>query len=209
MKIECHYVSPMRTNCYLIWNEDTKELLVVDPGSCKDAIFKHVEELGLTPVAILLTHGHFDHMMGVDGWKKAYPGIPVYIGKDEEEVLKDTDKNLTTRFRQYAVSFDADVYLEDEEVIELIGKKIKYLLTPGHTIGSGCYYFEEDAVLISGDTLFRRSMGRTDMPTGDAIKMVASLQRLAKLPPEVRVLPGHEAATTIEDEVAHNPYIRR
>ena len=208
MKIEVFTIGPVETNCYLVTNEETKELVIIDPAVFQERLLKKVRDEGLKPVAILLTHGHFDHIMGVPGWKKEYPDLPLYAGKAEERVLFDPSLNLSNSFREYAVSLKPEHLLEDGEEISLIGETFRYILTPGHTEGSGCYYDAAEKVLFSGDTLFYGSMGRTDLVTGDEAAIFASLRRLMELPDDTAVFPGHGPDSMIGTEKRINPYVR-
>ena len=158
LAIRMMVLGPVQTNCYFLINEDTKEVLIVDPADRAQKIIEWINSEGLKPVAILLTHGHFDHIMGVQGVKKEY-GIPVYASKDEVEVLADPQINVSTMMGAY-LSMKADELFSDGDVLELAGMKLKVISTPGHTIGSVCFYMEEEKVLISGDTLFEASVGR-------------------------------------------------
>ena len=177
-------VGEIETNCYLLHAEGAKEALIVDPGDEARRIRKKIETEGLVPVAILLTHGHFDHTLAVGTLRKMYPGIPVYACLDEKAVLTDPYMNAS--------------FMGKFEPVDLAGLHCKVLHTPGHTIGSICYYFEEDKVLVAGDTLFFTGFGRTDLPTGSAAQLKKSLERLLlTLPEDVIVLPGHGRTTTI------------
>ena len=152
LAIRMMVLGPVQTNCYFLINEDTKEVLIVDPADRAQKIIEWINSEGLKPVAILLTHGHFDHIMGVQGVKKEY-GIPIYASKDEVEVLANPQINVSTMMGAY-LSMKADELFSDGDVLELAGMKLKVISTPGHTIGSVCFYMEEEKVLISGDTLW-------------------------------------------------------
>ena len=189
-------VGEIETNCYLLHAEGAKEALIVDPGDEARRIRKKIETEGLVPVAILLTHGHFDHTLAVGTLRKMYPGIPVYACLDEKAVL--TDPHLNASFMGKFEPVDADIWVKEGDELDLAGLHCKVLHTPGHTIGSICYYFEEDKVLVAGDTLFFTGFGRTDLPTGSAAQLKKSLERLLlTLPEDVIVLPGHGRTTTI------------
>ena len=206
LAIRMMVLGPVQTNCYFLINEDTKEVLIVDPADRAQKIIEWINSEGLKPVAILLTHGHFDHIMGVQGVKKEY-GIPVYASKDEVEVLADPQINVSTMMGAY-LSMTADELFSDGDVLELAGMKLKVISTPGHTIGSVCFYMEEEKVLISGDTLFEASVGRSDFPTGSSRQLIESIKtRLFVLPDDTDVFPGHGGTTNIAYEKAHNPFI--
>ena len=206
MKIGVCVVGPIETNCYLIQNTETKEILVVDPGDSPAAIVRAVSEAGGTVAAVLLTHGHHDHILGVAGLLEKCPA-PVYACADEKEMLSDPRLNMSA-YEGANVTIVPDVWLEDNETFHKAGFEIRVLHTPGHTRGSCCYYFREHAVLFSGDTLFRGSVGRTDFPGGSMKQMVESLHRLLdEIPDSTTVFPGHGPATTIEFEKRNNPFV--
>lgn len=205
MKIQTYVLGLVRTNCYVISNESSKEALVIDPPDQADTIISKLKELDLKPVAILLTHGHFDHIMAAGELAEKYK-IPIYAGEAEKEMLKDPGLNSSVMVQKNYV-LTADIWLKDQEELTLGGMKIKVLQTPGHTAGGVCYYFEEEKVLLSGDTLFLESVGRTDLPTGDGRILIDSINRkLMVLPEEVVVYPGHGDRTTIGHEKKYNPY---
>ena len=196
----------VETNCYIALNPQNKEAVIVDPGDNAPKIIETCGKLGASVKAILLTHGHFDHIMGVQGVKKEYD-IPIYASKDEVEVLVNPQINVSTMMGAY-LSMKADELFSDGDVLELAGMKLKVISTPGHTIGSVCFYMEEEKVLISGDTLFEASVGRSDFPTGSSRQLIESIKtRLFVLPDDTYVFPGHGGTTTIAYEKAHNPFI--
>ena len=155
-------VGEIYTNCYLCKNEETGEGFIVDPGDDELKISAHISNMEMKPVAILLTHGHYDHVLAVKKLKERYD-IPVYIAREEEQVIKDIRMNLSSLFGN-PLTIDADVFLVDGQVTNIAGLNVKFILTPGHTPGSGCFYLEDEGVLFSGDTLFQASRGRTDFP---------------------------------------------
>ena len=206
IEIKMMVLGPVQTNCFFLINEDTKELLIIDPADRAQGIIDWIQSEGLKPVAILLTHGHFDHIMAVEGLRKEYQ-IPMYASKDEVEVLAKPQLNVSTMMGAY-VSMKADELFADGDVLELAGMKLKVISTPGHTIGSVCFYIEEEKMLISGDTLFEASVGRTDFPTGSSRQLIHSIKtRLFILPEDVNVFPGHGEVTSIAYEKTHNPFI--
>ena len=192
-------VGPIRTNCYLIKNKLSDGAIIVDPGGDEEIIENRMLAYHMKPVAILLTHGHFDHIGAVNQLKSRF-GVKVYAYQDEKEVLERPDINLSSMFER-PMSIKADVYLRDNEEFELDGIKFKTIYTPGHTIGSCCFYIENEKVLFSGDTLFAYSHGRTDFPTGSEGAIIRSItEKLLKLESDVKVYPGHEDETTIGRE---------
>jgi hydroxyacylglutathione hydrolase len=206
LAIRMMVLGPVQTNCFFLINEDTKEVLIIDPADRAQKIIEWINSEGLKPVAILLTHGHFDHIMGMAGVKNEYH-IPVYASKDEVEVLANPQLNVSTMMGA-CISLTADELFADGDVLELAGMKLKVISTPGHTIGSVCFYMEEEKVLISGDTLFEASVGRSDFPTGSSRQLIESIKtRLFVLPDDTDVFPGHGGTTSIAYEKAHNPFI--
>lgn len=194
------------TNCYGLLNTQTKEMILVDPGDSPEVIGRMVEELEGKPVAIFLTHGHYDHILALEAVKEKYQ-IPVYASKEEEELLGDVSLNLTGQVRR-PMTVRPETLVSDLEKFTVAGFSVQAIHTPGHTKGSVCYYFPEESLLVSGDTLFHGSVGRTDLPTGSTAQMMESLKRLLEtLPEETDVLPGHEAATTIGYEKRYNPFV--
>ena len=206
MKIEKFVLGSMGTNCYLLINEETKEMVVVDPATYPDYLVSHVKTNGYTPKAILLTHAHFDHVMGIDAWVKEF-NIPVYLHEEEKQILEDPQLNLSGVFGA-SYSYNKVECLQDNQILELAGFKFKVIHTPGHTAGGCCYYEEAEGVLISGDTLFCRSVGRSDFPTGSMSTLVRSIkEKLFCLPDDVMVYPGHNDLTCIADEKMYNPFV--
>lgn len=206
MKLEKFVIGMVSTNCYLGINETTKECFIVDPGSFEPEIVKHIQQQEYQVRAVLLTHGHFDHIMGLDGFLKEFP-VPVYAHEEEKVLLENAAYNASAMYGK-GYTFTKAMYVQDGQLLEIAGMKIRVIYTPGHTIGGCCYYLEEEQVLFSGDTLFQESVGRSDLPTGSASKLVRSIkEKLLVLPENVKVYPGHEEMTTIEMERKYNPFI--
>ena len=206
MTIRQCVVGPVYTNCYFLMNQETKELLIVDPGDMPEKLIAMVEDMQAVPTAILLTHGHFDHILAADEIRKKYK-IPVYASQKEEKLLLTPYMNLSQDYGM-TDTLEADVFLTDDQAFEAAGFHIQMIATPGHTSGSCCYYFEEEEILVSGDMLFCGSVGRTDFPTGSMGEITASLHKLLEmLPDQTAVLPGHGDHTTIEYEKRYNPFV--
>lgn len=194
------------TNCYLLINSETKETVIFDPADDGKRIVSYLEREELKPVAILLTHGHFDHIMGAPEVAEHF-GIPVYAHLLEQDVLKSTQLNACAMIgKQFFM--EADHLVSDGDILNLAGTQIKVIHTPGHTQGGVCYFIDEIGVLVCGDTLFESSVGRTDLPTGSMGTLVRSIrEKLFVLDDEVIALPGHGGQTTIGWEKKHNPYV--
>ena len=193
------------TNTWLIKNKENGELLIVDPADESARIKEKINRMGGKPVAILLTHGHFDHIMALNELKKRY-NVPVYAHEEEEDVLKQSSLNMSGMIGQIYTT-QADIYVKDGEHLKLAGLDIIVLHTPGHTKGGVCYYLPEEKVLMSGDTLFHCSIGRTDFPTGSMSQLVRSVkEQLFVLPDDVQVYPGHDSVTSIGYEKQYNPF---
>ena len=206
MKIEQYCVGQVGTNCYFAVNEDTKELLVIDPGDSAQMLAGKIRQKGLKPAAVLLTHGHFDHAMAAQELAELFD-VKIYAHEAEKNTLEQPGLNVSAMIGRRD-SYHADVYVKDKEVLDLAGMEILVLHTPGHTEGGCCYYLEKERVLFSGDTLFCQSVGRTDIPGGSMKKIVRSIkEKLLVLPEEVRVYPGHMDLTTIGMERAQNPFL--
>ncbi len=204
MRIEILVLGELQTNCYLIFNEETKKGFIVDPAAQAERIKQSLSRLDVTPEAVLLTHGHFDHMMAAEELKTYYQ-IPVYAHRDEQILLSDPARNLSA-FWASPVKLQADCFLEDSEEIEIAGIEMKVIHTPGHTKGGVCYYLKQDHVLIAGDTLFCESYGRTDFPGGSVRELFSSLrEKLFSLEDQVIVYPGHGQETNIGYEKRYNP----
>lgn len=205
LKIGRTVLSECATNCYFIYREGEKEVIVVDPGDQGQGLYNKLTEMGFTVTAILLTHGHFDHVGGVNALRKA-SGAKVYACDAENIVLEKPEISMTKYYAGGQV-VRPDEYLRDKTEMEISGMKFRLIHTPGHTVGSCCFYFEEDGVLISGDTLFSESVGRTDFPTGAAGALDRSIRnKLFVLPDETIVYPGHGDRTTIGHEKMYNPF---
>ncbi len=206
LKIGKITIGSYQTNCYFAYEEGKHEVLLFDPADKGQQIYEALKEKGFSVVAILLTHGHFDHIWGVEKLKEL-SGAKVYAFEAEEELCMNPSMNLSASAGR-TCSIKPDELLKDGQSVTISGYTFQAIETPGHTAGSGCFYFEKDKLLISGDTLFEGSVGRTDFPTGSMSTLVRSIKgKLMPLPEDVKVYPGHGGATTIGYEKENNPFL--
>lgn len=195
----------MATNSYIVANTDTREAIVIDPAAEADYILKCLKDHNLTCIAIFLTHGHFDHIGGLQDLKEL-TGVKCYAAEDEKEILNSPRGNLSQVFGK-PISAEADSYLHDGAAIKILNTTMTCIGVPGHTRGGMCYYFAEEGLLFSGDTLFASSVGRSDFPTGDGRLLLQSIEeKLLVLPEETIVYPGHNNRTKIGREKKLNPF---
>lgn len=201
------------TNCYYVYRNDItdeqglKHVVFFDPATNGARIFDTLSEKGFVVDLILLTHGHFDHIGGVEELKRL-SGAKVGVYEKEQALCKDTYLNLSNDYGMN-LSVTPDILYKDGEIIEVAGMKMKLIATPGHTSGSCCFYFEEGGFLISGDTLFEESIGRTDFPTSSTSQLIRSVnEKLFSLDDETVCYPGHGEITTIGHEKRYNPFVR-
>ncbi len=197
----------VQTNCYLIGNEKTKEAVVIDPADEGAYIAKRLRSLGYELKAILLTHGHFDHITGAEELRNL-TGAEIYAYEGEKELLADPKLNCSS-IAGHTVSLIPDKFFKDKDQLEFAGFTFEVLFTPGHTSGSVCFYLKSEGILFSGDTLFQESVGRSDLPTGNGRRLVKSVnERLIPLGEDILVYPGHGEDTTIGYEKRYNYYLK-
>ena len=196
MKIITLPLGALETNCYVVYDEASKACALVDPGAMPQNILDTLAKNELRLQKILLTHAHFDHTGALRALHEAFPDVPIYVS------AHDTDE---TRNMSHGNLVYTDTFLDGDE-ISIPPLTFRVLATPGHTLGSSCFVCED--TIFSGDTLFEGCCGRTDLPGGSGAQMLASLKRLAELPGDYRVLPGHGDATTLERERRTNDYMR-
>lgn len=191
-------LGPVRTNCYIIVRKGSDKAIIVDPGDESSEIEIVLTKMGVEPTAILLTHGHFDHIGAVNTLKSHF-ALTVYACEKEKELMQ-SEKNLGSMIGE-SISVAADEYVNDGQEICIDGIHFKVIYTPGHTIGSVCYYIDSEKILFSGDTLFFHSHGRTDFPTGSQSAIIRSIKdKIMLLKDETTVYPGHEEETTVGNE---------
>jgi glyoxylase-like metal-dependent hydrolase (beta-lactamase superfamily II) len=200
---------PYEENTYVVWLPDGGEALVIDPGLEPDLILECLRDEGLTPAAILNTHGHADHIGGNAALKQAYPRVPLVIGVNEAPLLTDADANLSAPFGFPIVSPPADRLVNEGEVVEAAGIPLEVLEVPGHSPGHVVYlYRDSPCVLFGGDVLFQGSIGRFDFPNSNGRLLLSGIRdKLLPLPPDTVVYPGHGPTTTIGREKQSNPFL--
>ena len=188
------------TNCYIVQDEKSKETMVIDPAGDVDKIVEMLDILKAKLKYIYLTHCHGDHIGGVKELKQKYGGQIVTERKDAENLL-DPNKSLTTYIGLNGLVVEADSRVDDDDLLHLGELEFRVIHTPGHTSGGSCLYCEEEQLLFSGDTLFRGTWGRTDVPTGNFDDIINSItKKLMILPDETIVYPGHGKSTMIREE---------
>ena len=200
-------LGPIQTNAYILSNDDGT-CLIFDPGSESGKLNAYIKENGLKPLAVLLTHAHFDHIGAVDNVRKKW-NIPVYVHKNEAEWLTDPSLIGSALLTGQMITAEKAEHLIEEEGDLKIGSfTLRMLFTPGHSPGSVSYYAEEENLIVSGDVLFKGGIGRTDLPGGNQKVLMDSIhQKLLTLPEETLVLSGHGPETDIATEQEQNPFI--
>jgi len=215
LKIKPYVVGALGTNCYLVWDEESKEAMIVDPGAYDPAFERDIEAEGLELKYIALTHGHGDHIGGVPGLKEIYPGAALAAGAKESGILGSPKANASALIFRKNIALTAELALSEGDALSLGELSFKVIETPGHTPGGVCYYTHDHAgeensgTVFTGDTLFRASIGRTDLEGGDFGTLMSSIrEKLFELPDDTLALPGHMGATTIGYEKKFNPFVK-
>ncbi len=192
------------TNIYLYYNENTKDAIAIDLAEENEQVYNFIEENKLNVKGIFLTHGHYDHIAGVEVFKEKY-NCNIYSHKAEVAVINNKTYNLSDIRLEAPVEFMPDILLEDKEIIDLDSFKLQCIHTPGHTVGCACFYDEENEIIFTGDTLFKNTYGRIDLYTSSEDIFFSIKSKLFKLPDEVVAYPGHMGDTTIGREKKKNP----
>lgn len=205
LKLERFVTGKLYTNCYVLYDEESTEAFIFDAPAHGDKIYEFAVSLGVKIKAVILTHSHFDHILGLYDLL-SLSGAPLYIHENEAELLNNKEFNLTAYFRADVPHIDADKKLSDGDILTLGKEKIRVIHTPGHTIGGCCFLWED--ILISGDTLFEGSIGKIDHPTGDMeLEIMSIKEKLLPLSDNVKVYPGHGNMTTIGRERKENMFL--
>jgi len=202
-----HYISgPLGVNCYLVTDERTRKAFMVDPGGINKKLVDFVRENGISLEYIILTHGHGDHIGGVEGYRAEFPEVQLIAHEMEKDLLADPKMNHSRMTCGTEISLNADRYVKDGETLVVGNMELKFIFTPGHTPGGMCIYVGN--ALFSGDTLFAQSIGRTDFPGSSFASIIRSIkEKLFALPDETEVYPGHMGNTTIAIEKEYNPFV--
>ena len=210
MNIQLFTVGPLRTNCYLLSSDNNA--VIIDPGiSCRyefDDILNYIHENSLSVRAVLITHSHIDHIMGVDTISKHFH-CPVYISSDDKNNFYNPDMNLSRAITKKPFVPDCDVMtFNDGDILNIYGIRLKCVMTPGHTQGSACFF--TDDTIFTGDTVFSLSAGRCDFPGGSDIQIKKSIKKIKILISDnnYRILPGHGPETTADFELKNNEYFK-
>ncbi len=206
MKLEIFITNSLREKAYVLFDEDTKDAVCVDPGNNDDGILDFINKNGLNLKYVLLTHGHFDHIMGVKFLKPTNAKVVAY--EFEKEILNNPEINGGA-YHNVDTNVNADEYINEDYAFEDLSFEIKVLHTPGHTKGCCCYYVPEDECVFTGDTLFRETVGRTDLYSSDSDAIISSIkEKLFVLDDDIVCFPGHGEFTTIGHEKSHNQFFR-
>ncbi len=200
LKIHHLTLGDSRTNCYILHEDASTSCCIIDPGDCPDTILQFLAQEGLKAEAILLTHGHFDHVGGVEPIRRAF-GCVLWMAQE------DIDYPLAYQPLFPLVGYTGDIcFYTDGQILDVAGLELHVLHTPGHSAGSVCLICQD--AMFSGDTLFAAVCGRTDIPGSDPAAMQRSLKRLARLSGHYALYPGHGRSSTLEEEQRHNPYLQ-
>ncbi|MBM7604680.1 glyoxylase-like metal-dependent hydrolase (beta-lactamase superfamily II) [Metabacillus crassostreae] len=200
-------LGPLQTNCY-IYSNSNKECLIIDPGGDANKLIGILQQQHLKPLAILLTHAHFDHIGAVDEVRNKW-GIPVYVHSKEKNWLTDPSLNGSQFFMAGSIKVsEPDELIRSEGYLTIGDFSLQVFETPGHSPGSVSFYAAEEGIVFSGDALFAGSIGRTDLPGGNHDQLIKSIHdKLLTLPEETIVLSGHGHETSIEQEMESNPFL--
>lgn len=207
MKVKVLPVGLLIENCYIVYNEDSKNCIIIDPGDEAEKISDFIEKQKCKPLGIILTHGHFDHIGAVKELQDKYD-IKCFASESEREIINDGYKNLSIKYSDEPIEFIPEVLFNDGDEVVLEDIKFTVILTPGHTLGGASLYFKDEGFIMTGDTLFKNTVGRTDLPTSSFEDLMNSVnKKLMKLNDDIVVYPGHGSRTTIGIERRENSYV--
>ena len=210
MYIKGFAIGPVSANCYVICDDKTKIGAVIDPGDFNGLLLKEIEKAGIEELKyILCTHAHFDHIAGVKKLKELYPQAKIVIGEQDAILTEDSDKNVADYFGASFEKFKPDVLVKENDQLEIGSKEFRVLETPGHSLGGVCYICDEEKFVFSGDTLFKLTVGRTDLWGGNLNELLDSVEKLMLLSDDYIVYTGHNISTTIGSERVRNRYLRK
>ena len=196
----------IESNCYILAKNG--QALIVDPGFSPEIIKKNIQDLKIKPLAILLTHAHYDHIGAVDNLVAEY-NIPVYLAPDEIDWLADSEKNLSAQASEPVIIHTAPQALTYDENYTIGDFEFQVVHTPGHSPGGVSFIFADERMVVTGDALFAMSVGRTDLPGSEPEKQLPALKKeLLTLPDDYKIYPGHRGASTIGQEKEHNPFFQ-
>jgi len=209
MKVDRLVLGEFETNCYIARSSDSAaECLIIDTGLDIRELPAFLDQHKLTPAAVILTHGHIDHIAGVEALRKKFPSIQVYIHKLDAEMLGNANVNLSIMAGSSFTAGKADRLIDEGDTIDKAGIRLRVIHTPGHTPGGICLYSEKDGIIFVGDTIFAGSVGRTDFPNGNMKQLIEGIKhKLLTLPENTIAYPGHGPETTIGQEKAENPFL--
>lgn len=210
MLIDCLILGAYETNCYCLRrDEQAEDCLIIDTGFDARKLVDFLDRRRLNPVAVVLTHGHIDHIAAVPALRESYPDTKVYIHRLDAEMLAEPLLNLSAMTGGAFCIEPADILLEEKDIVEQADIKLEVLHTPGHTPGGISLYSRDEGVVFVGDALFADSVGRTDFPGGSMQRLIDGIKtRLLTLPDDTKVYPGHGPATTIAREKKYNQYLQ-
>lgn len=207
MKVEKFATGILGTNTYLVINEETKQAVVIDPAALPKRLYNYIIENELKIEAVLLTHAHFDHIMGADLFVDELGASVVYVHENDADMMENPVLNLSNVYTR-GYTYSKYTCIRDKQILKHAGFEFQVIHTPGHTSGGVSYYVAENNVVFSGDTLFQASIGRTDFETSSMSDMIHSIKdKLFELPDDTLVCPGHMGETKIGYEKKHNPYV--
>lgn len=206
MKVALLPSGPLNVNTYIAEDEATKKGFLVDPGGYDVQMVKYIAENNIDVQYIILTHGHEDHIAGVNEYRELMPNVKTVAHVDEFPMIENAVPEMSHTGGD--ICFTPDIGVHDGDTLTVGNVELKFIHTPGHTVGGMCIFAEDDNTLYSGDTLFQQSIGRTDFKGGSFKQISESIKRLYQLPDDTRVLPGHMGITSIAHEKENNPFVR-